>query len=66
MTDLLLLSNDIFQLVEPQLESIDYNMMSFVFSGYKFYKAFFARVWKKNVSNEELKKELSIISRTIC
>ena len=66
MTDLLLLSNDIFQLVEPQLESIDDNMMSFVFSGYEFYKNFFDRVWKKNLSNAEIKKELKIISRKIC
>ena len=66
MTDLLLLSNDIFQLIEPQLEEIDYNMMSFVFSGYEFYKNFFDRVWKKNLSNAEIKKELKIISRKIC
>jgi hypothetical protein len=66
MTDLLLLPNDIFQIVEPQLESIENNMLSLVFSGYEFYKNFFDRVRKKNLSKEEIKKELSVIGSTVC
>lgn len=66
MTDLLLLPNDVFQIVEPQLESLDNNMISFFYSGYEFYKNFFDRVRKKNLSKEEIKRELSVIGSTVC
>ena len=66
MTDLLLLPNDVFQIVEPQLESLDNNIISLVYSGYEFYKNFFDRVRKKNLSKEEIKRELSVISNTVC
>lgn len=58
MTDLLLLPNDAFQMIVSLLESMDYNLISIVFSGYKFYKKFFdrVRVLNKNLSNEEIKK----------
>ncbi len=66
MTDLLLLTNNVFKLVVTQLESMDVNMMSIVFSGYRFYQLYFERVWKENLSEDEIAQEMSKISRRIC